>query len=79
MAYENLQSNRILKRTKNKKLTMKKVSDKNILHIGAVHIHVDPHPILLIKINNYLKVKKYCVKNNFGGDPMLEKSDMYEF
>ena len=58
---------------------MKKVSNKKIWRIGEVHIHVDPHPIILIKSNNYLKVKNYCVKNNFGGDPMLEKSDMYEF
>ena len=40
---------------------------------------MEPPPILLIKINNYDKLDKYCVQIKLYRDPASAKSDICEF
>ena len=42
-------------------------------------MHVDPHPISIIKGNNNDKPDKYFVKIKLRRDPTSEKPDPYEF
>ena len=58
---------------------MKKFSHKKIWHNGAVQIHVDPPPIILIKTKNDAKLKNDGVKKKLFRNPTSEKSDLYEF
>ena len=46
---------------------------------GAVHMHLEPPPILLIKINNDAELDKDCIKIKFPRDPTAEKLDLCEF
>ena len=58
---------------------MKKVFHKNNWDQGAVQLHVGPPLILLIKSNNSYKFDEDYVLVKLRRDPMLEKSDLYEF
>ena len=58
---------------------MKNVFHKKKWNSGTVQVHVDPHPVPLIKINNNDKSDKYFVKIKLHRDPASEKSELYEF
>ena len=58
---------------------MENVSHKNNYNRNTVQVHVDPHPITLIKSNNDDNSEKCYVKIKFLRDPMSEKSDPYKF
>ena len=42
-------------------------------------VHMKPPPIPLIKIKNYEKSDKYCIKIKFLMDILSKKLDLYEF
>ena len=64
---------------KRKPPKIKSALNNKIWHTGAAQIHVEPHPIPLIKSKNDTKAKKYCVKIKLRRDNTSEKSDLYEF
>ena len=51
---------------------MNKVFHKKIWIIGSVQMHVEPHPIPLIKIKNDVKLDKDYVKIKLCRDPTSE-------
>ena len=57
---------------------MKNVPHNKNWNTGTVHVHVDPPPIIPIKIKNNKKSDKYFVKIKLRRDPTSEKSDLYE-
>ena len=46
---------------------------------GAVHVHVEPPLITLIKRKNNEKSDEDCLKIKLRRDPTSKKSDLYEF
>ena len=67
MAYDTLQNNCLVSRSKKKNLIMKNVMYKKIWRNGAVQLHVEPPPIPLIIIKYYAKSEKDCIKLNCVG------------
>ena len=49
--------------------TMKNIFHKKNWNQGAVEIHVETPPILLIKGDNNTKMDKYCIKIELRRDP----------
>ena len=78
-AYDNFQSNYLLRKSKNKTLTTKNISHKKGCNTSSVKIHVDPPLTLLMKINIDTKAQKYCVEIKLRRYPTSENSDFYEF
>ena len=68
--YETFQSNPLLRKNKNNKLTMKNISNKKSWHSGAVQIYVDPNPAPLIKINLNLNIESDYVIFKLYRKPM---------
>ena len=77
--YDTLQIKCLEIRSKSKKVKISNVSHKKGWSRGEVQMHLEPHRILLIKINNDVKLDKGCVKNKLCRNNMSKKSYIYEY
>ena len=77
--YGTFQSNRLLRISKNKNPTTKKVFHKKVWFTGVVQIHMETLLDQLIKSKNDTKLERYAIKIKLRRDPTSEKSDLYKF